>query len=288
MRKIYPCVWFTSQAEEAAGLYTSLFKNSRIGKIAHYPAEAAANFGLKAGSVMTVEFEIDGLAVLGLNGGGHFKHTPALSFFVWCDSDEEISRLWQGLSPGGQVRMGLDKYPWAEKYGWTADQYGFEWQLMLKSNHQKIAPAFLFVDKLCGKGEEALDFYKSLFKDSKTEFMARDEKTKTIQHCVFELGGSDFVLMEGPGAHNYTFSGALSFFVNCENQQELDYFWSKLSEGGAELQCGWLKDKYGVHWQIIPASLWKLMSSPEPGKAERVRNALWKMTKLDIKTLEQA
>ncbi len=288
MQNINPCLWFDNQAEEAVKFYASLFKNSQIGKTAYYGESGSEASGQKKGSVMTIEFELEGQKILGLNGGSYFKFTPALSFFVWCDTEEEIDKLWQGLSKQGQVRMELDQYPWAKKYGWTADQYGVEWQVILASNAQKIAPAFLFVDKLFGKGEEAIRFYMSLFKESKIEMMKRDDTTQSIMHCVFSLAGKNIVLMEGTGSHGYTFSPAFSFVVNCETQDEVDYYWDKLSQGGSTEQCGWLQDKYGVSWQIVPTLLGKLVSDPDTAKAEKVMKAMLKMTKLDIKTLEKA
>jgi predicted 3-demethylubiquinone-9 3-methyltransferase (glyoxalase superfamily) len=216
----------------------------------------------------------------------HFKFTQALSLFVWCDTEKEIDELWQKLSKGGEVRMGLDKYPWAPKYGWTADKYGVEWLLIQSSHKQKIAPAFLFVQNLFGKGEEAVQFYMSQFKNSKIEFMARDEATKTISHCVFSLDGQDFVLMEGQGTHNFTFSPAFSLMVSCRTQDEIDEYWRTLSAGGSTDQCGWLTDKYGVSWQIVPALWEELMADPK--KSEKAMKALIKMTKLDIKELKRA
>jgi predicted 3-demethylubiquinone-9 3-methyltransferase (glyoxalase superfamily) len=288
MHKISSCLWFEGQAEEAARLYTSLFKNSKLGRIAHYPKAGAEVTGQKAGSVMTVEFEIEGHQVLGLNGSPIFKHTPAMSFFVWCDSEAEIDRLWKSLSPGGQIRMGLDKYPWAPKYGWTTDKYSIEWQFML-SDKKGIAPAMLFVDKLFGKGEEALNFYMSLFKESKVETLSRDEANKAIMHAQFKLAGQDFCLMEGQGTHGFSFTEAFSLTVNCDDQNEVDYYWDKFTrEGGQERPCGWVKDRFGVFWQITPKAMGRLMSDPDPATRERVFAAMLTMKKFDIATLERA
>jgi predicted 3-demethylubiquinone-9 3-methyltransferase (glyoxalase superfamily) len=159
MRKIVSCLWFDDQAEEAARFYTSIFKKSRIGKIARYGKEGHEIHGREAGSVMTVEFEIEGQAFVGLNGGPVFK-----------------------------------------------------------------------------------------------------------------------------------FNEAVSFQVMCETQKEVDYYWEKLSEGGDEKahQCGWLKDKYGLSWQIVPVVLTKMLQDKDARKTERVMNVLLKMKKLDIKTLNQA
>ncbi len=236
----------------------------------------------------SIEVELEGQTVVGLNGGPHFKFTPAMSFFVWCDTKEEMQVLWQRLSTGGKIRKNLANEPWAQEYAWTSDKFGVEWQLLLFKNKQKFAPAFLFVDELFGKGEEAIHFYMSLFEDSKIEVMNRDEETQTIMQCVFSLAGRDFVMMEGPGSHGYTFSPAFSLIVNCETQEEIDQYWVKLSEGGLTQQCGWLQDKYGVSWQIVPTILSQLISDPDSAKSERVMKALLEINKIDIKTLEEA
>ena len=286
MQKINPCLWFNHQAEEATAFYTSIFKNSKVGRTARYGDVSAQLSGQKKGSVSTMEFTIEHQNMLALNGGPLFKFSPALSFFVWCDTEEEITRLWQGLSAGGEVRMGLDTYPWAQKYGWAADKFGVEWQLILAPHKQKIAPAILFVEELFGKGEEAINFYTSIFPHSKIESIAHDEATKTVAHAIFSLNGQDFVLMEGQGAHNYSFTPAFSLTVNCETQKEVDTYWEKLAEGGSKDGCGWLTDKYGITWQITPTVVADLMADPQ--KADAVMAALVKMDKLDIKALVAA
>jgi predicted 3-demethylubiquinone-9 3-methyltransferase (glyoxalase superfamily) len=286
MRKVNPCLWFNNNGEEAAKFYTSLFKNSKVGKVAHYGEAGAKAAGQKINAAMTIEFAVEGMKILGLNGGSHFQPSPSLSFFVWCESEKEIEDLWKSLSQGGTARMKLDKYPWAEKYAWTSDKYGVEWQLMLKSHSQKIAPSFLFTDELFGRGEEAVKFYTSLFKNSKIDLMARDEASKSIMHCVFSLDGQDFVLMEGQGKHGHQFTNAFSLVVNCDTQDEIDSYWSKLSEGGSTSQCGWLKDKFGVSWQIVPSQLGQWVQDPK--KSDAVMSALVQMSKLDLNALKRA
>jgi len=285
MQKIHPCLWFDHQAEEAARLYTSLFERSKIGRVARYSEAAAKASGQKPGSTMTVEFELGGSKFLGLNGGPHFKFSPAHSLFVWCESEKEVDRLWKALSEGGTVRMGLDKYAWSPKYGWTADRFGVEWQVML-SDQQGIAAAFLFVDSLFGKGEEAVRFYQSVFRNSRTEVMARDEASGAILHCRFTLEGSPLALMEGKGKHGHTFSPAFSLVVDCRTQSEVDEYWAKLSHDPSAEQCGWLKDKYGVSWQIVPTIVGDLIADPK--RADGVMKAILGMKKLDIGKLERA
>jgi predicted 3-demethylubiquinone-9 3-methyltransferase (glyoxalase superfamily) len=271
MKKMSVCLWFDRQAEESAKFYSSVFKNARIHNV----------------TKLIVDFTLENADILGLNGGPLFKFTPANSFFVRCAGEAEIQEKWKALSAGGQTRMGLDKYPWAEKYGWTTDRYGVEWQLILQPVTAKIAPAFLFVDALYGRGREALDFYVSVFPDSKIETLAMDDANKAVLHASFKLNGGDFVLSEGPGQHGYAFNEAFSVMVHCADQAEIDRYWNKLiAGGGAPSRCGWLKDKYGVRWQIVPASMREIMK--DPLRAERAMAAVMKMDKLDKAAIEAA
>ena len=168
------------------------------------------------------------------------------------------------------------------------------WQLMLGElgpEGHKIITSFLFVGDLFGKGEQAIRNYTSIFEDSKIHHLelyqeGEEQPVGTLKFGSFSLGNSKFAAMDGPGTHDFQFNEGVSLVVECENQQEIDYFWGKLTEGGAEVQCGWLRDKYGVSWQIIPANLGSLMS--DPGKWERVMQALLKMIKLDIAALTNA
>jgi predicted 3-demethylubiquinone-9 3-methyltransferase (glyoxalase superfamily) len=152
---------------------------------------------------------------------------------------------------------------------------------------QKITP-FLWFD---GKAEEAMNFYTSIFKNSKTGRISRYREAGpgpkgSVMSATFELDGQEFFALNGGPA--FTFSPAISFFVNCETQEEVDEFWEKLSAGGEKLRCGWLKDKFGVSWQIVPSILGKLLQDKDAGKSTRVMQAMMKMDKLDIRGLEQA
>lgn len=152
---------------------------------------------------------------------------------------------------------------------------------------QKITP-FLWFD---GKAEEAVNFYTSIFKNSKIGDIRRygaagpGPKGKVIS-ASFELEGQEFIALNG--GPQFTFSPAISFFVNCKTQKEVDELWEKLSTGGEKLQCGWLKDKYGVSWQIIPDALGKMLNDPDPQKSQRVMKAMMQMRKIDIEGLKQA
>jgi predicted 3-demethylubiquinone-9 3-methyltransferase (glyoxalase superfamily) len=152
---------------------------------------------------------------------------------------------------------------------------------------QKIMPFLWFDDK----AEEAMKFYTSIFKNSKIGRITRYGQggpgpKGTVMSCTFQLEGQEFMALNG--GPQFTFSPAISFFVNCETQEEVDELWEKLSEGGEKERCGWLKDKYGLSWQIIPTTLGKLLSDPDPQKSNRVMTAMLQMDKIDIARLQQA
>jgi len=152
---------------------------------------------------------------------------------------------------------------------------------------QKITP-FLWFD---GRAEEAANFYVSLFKNSRVLSVTRygdagPGPKGTVMIATFQLDGQRFFALNG--GPQFTFSPAISFLVNCETQEEVDELWEKLSEGGERNQCGWLKDKYGLSWQIVPSVLGELMQDKDAEKSKRVMKAMLQMDKLDIKRLKQA
>lgn len=147
---------------------------------------------------------------------------------------------------------------------------------------QKITP-FLWFD---GQAEEAMNFYVSIFENSKILSISRSGEGGRVTGGTFQLEGQEFMALNG-GPH-FTFTPAISLFVNCETQQDVDELWRKLSEGGGEGRCGWIKDKYGLSWQIIPSVLGKMLHDKDAEKAKRVRDAMLKMEKIDIQGLKQA
>lgn len=289
MQKIVPFLWFDGRSEEAANFYTSLFKNSKIKRINRY---GEAGPGLK-GTVMSVTFELEGQKFYALNGGPEFTFTPAISFFVNCDTKEEMDRLWKKLSEGGMVLMELNKYSFSEKFGWTIDQFGVSWQLNLADATQKINPFLMFVGDQQGKAEEAMNFYIAIFNNSSIASIERygtgeGEPVGTVKRAKFVLNRQEFMAIDSSQPHSFTFTPAISFFVNCETQEELDELWEKLLEGGESQGPGWIKDKYGLSWQVVPTILDKLLNDPDLEKSKRVMNAMLQMEKLDIEKLKQA
>ena len=297
-QKIIPNLWFDRQAEEAALFYTSIFKNSRIGQVMRATKVGFNTTGLPEGTVVTVEFDIEGQKFIGINGGPMFKFTPAISFLVACATKEEVDALWTRLSAGGVALMDLDAYPFSERYGWTHDKYGLSWQVMAMGNRaikQKIIPTLMFVGEQCGRAEEAIKLYTSVFDKAAIGGIDRygkgeePDKEGTIRHAAFTLEGQEFAAMDSAYEHDFTFNEAISFLRACETQEEIDRYWGKLTaDGGQESMCGWLKDKFGVSWQIAPSILEKMLRDPDVRKVERVTAAFLKMKKFDIAELEKA
>ncbi len=276
--QIYPCLWFDGNAKAAADFYCTVFKNSKI----------------TIDTPMVVNFELNGKKIMGLNGGPMFKINPSISLFVLCESINETNELWNKLIDGGKTLMAIDKYPWSERYGWVQDRFGLTWQVSVvnkEGDKQKITPSMLFTGNQFGKAEEAIKFYTAVFKNSAADALVHyphgDANAGKLMFSEFNLNKYGLIAMDGPGTHEYTFNEAVSFVVNCENQEEIDYYWNKLTaDGGQESMCGWLKDKFGVSWQIVPTILGKLMTDPE--RAPRVMQAFLQMKKFDIEKLINA
>jgi predicted 3-demethylubiquinone-9 3-methyltransferase (glyoxalase superfamily) len=289
MQKITPFLWFDHQAVDAADLYVSLFKKSKIAGTTYY-GEAGPR---PAGTIMTVTFQLEGQEFTALNGGPEFSITPAISFFVSCETKEEVDQLFQALSAGGQVFMPLDQYPFSERFAWVGDRFGVSWQLNLGPRAQKISPYFTFVGAQHGKVGEALNLYVSLFKDSGIQAMQHypagsGEPDEAVLHAEFTLAGQEFMAMDGGLSHDWTFNEGVSLFVSCESQAEVDALWGKLTTGGEEGPCGWLKDPYGVSWQIVPTVLIEMLQDKDAARATRVTQAMLQMKKIDIAGLQQA
>ena len=279
VNKIYPCLWYDGRAKAAAMFYSNVFGNSMI---------------LDESTLVTT-FELHGQKFMALNGGPMFTPNPSISFYVVFEKTDEVDQAWAKLIDGGSVLMPLDKYPWSEKYGWVQDRFGISWQLSygkMEDVGRKFSPVLMFTKDNAGKAEEAVYFYTKIFTNSSIagilKYSAEDEDVEGyVKHAQFNLNNHVLMAMDSSAAHEFSFNEAISMVVECDSQEEIDYFWEKLtSDGGEESMCGWLKDKYGVSWQIIPSILPKLMADPET--SDGVMQALLKMKKLDIAELQKA
>jgi predicted 3-demethylubiquinone-9 3-methyltransferase (glyoxalase superfamily) len=290
MQTITPHLWFDKEAKEAAKLYTSIFKDSKI-------KSQTTLHNTPSGSVDILTIELLGQEFMLISAGPLFKFTPAVSFLVACETKDEVDALWKELSTGGSALMELGEYPFSARYGWTMDRYGLSWQVMFMGDReigQKITPTLMFVGEQCGRAEEAMNFYSSVFKNAKVSHILRygeneePDKAGTVKHAGIALNGESFAVMDSARAHNFTFNEAVSFIVHCNTQEEIDYFWSKLSADRKAEQCGWLKDKFGLSWQIVPTVMEEMLSTQDETKLARVTEAFLKMKKFDIAKLKEA
>lgn len=234
---------------------------------------------------------------MALNGGPVFKFNPSISFHVKCKTKDDVDAIWEKLSEGGMVLMELGEYPFSERYDWLQDKYGISWQLIFTGESemkQIIIPVLMFVNDVCGSAREAVNFYASLFHNAKVGHIIRygegeePDKEGTVKYAAFILESQEFGAMDSAHKHNFAFNEAISFIVNCKDQEEIDNFWENLSANPKAEMCGWLKDKYGVSWQIVPAILDKMLQDKDSKKAENVMKAMLQMKKIDIKALKQA
>ncbi|HEV7702393.1 MAG TPA: VOC family protein [Candidatus Paceibacterota bacterium] len=289
MQKIIPHVWFDKEAKEAASFYASLFSDSEVKNIVTIS-------NTPSGDSDIVTFKLSGQEFMAISAGPYFKLNPAISLFVVFDTEAEIEAVWNKLIDGGKALMAYDTYPWAKKYGWLQDKYGLSWQLSLTeqpNTGQKITPLLMFTKDVAGKTKEAVEFYTSIFPNSKIEMLVPYEKNEGdkegfIKHARFTLDGQNFMAMDSSGPHEFSFNEAISFVVNCDTQEQIDSYWEKLSAVPESEQCGWLKDKYGVSWQIVPSIMNQMMTSGDKEKIARVTQAFLKMKKFDIKALQEA
>ncbi len=287
-RTIISHLWFDSNAIEAVEFYISVFPNSSI-------SSKSAIYDTPSGDVDIVSFDLSGSSFTAISAGPMFRFNESVSQFVYCGSDEEIERIYGRLIEGGTVLMPLGKYPWTRKYAWIKDRYGLSWQLDVDdiNSSQKIVPALLFVNQKFDKIRDAISFYCQIFPDARIIFESPYDKSAnlpddTLLFAQFSLSGNIFNAMSSNMKHDFDFNEAFSFIVSCKNQEQIDFYWKALSEGGAEQPCGWVKDKFGVSWQIVPSVMDDMMLTASKEKADRVTQAMLKMTKFDIKKLQDA
>ncbi len=271
------CLWFDGKAQEAAAFYQSVF--SDYSPISENP--------------FAVNYRMGGRRFMHLNGGPGFPINSSISFFMNLENEEEIQRIWGKLSEGGQILMPLNTYPWSPTYGWCADRYGVNWQLMKNHESRTAAmPALMFCQENNGKAEEAIQFYTSLFPNSSIIHISRYEKGEpdvegNIKYAHFELNQLPFTAMDSSMPHAFTFSEGVSFIVTVDTQEEIDFYWQNLiGTKGSAGKCGWLKDAYGLSWQVVPTCLGTFMSNP--ATAPKATYAFLQMTKFDIAALEKA
>ena len=291
MERIVPHLWFNDNAKEAVNFYRTLFDDSKMmleQKLDGTPSgENAAYY----------EFTLAGQLFGALNGGPHFTFNPAISISVNCETIEETEVLWQKLIEGGRALMPLQEYTFSKLYGWVEDKYGLSWQVIYTEGfeyEQKITLQLMFSGHVTGKANEAIKYYTDLFKDGVIGDIHEYEEGQAVQedakisHANFSILDTEILASDNGTQTDYTFNEAISLMVLCVTQAEIDYYWEKLSADPEAEQCGWLKDKFGVSWQIVPANMNELMSRGTQAQIDAVTQEFLKMKKLDKNHLERA
>jgi predicted 3-demethylubiquinone-9 3-methyltransferase (glyoxalase superfamily) len=294
---ITPHLWFDKDARPAAEFYVSVFPNSRV-------TRSSVIRNTPSGDCDVMTFDLGGQPFMAISAGPLFKFNPSISFIANFDPEvDEQARarqeaVWQSLADGGEVLMPLDKYPFSERYGWIQDRYGVSWQLFLSNpggeRRPFITPFLAFTGAVEGRAEEAIEFYSAIFNGSTRGMTARyppgmpSGREGTIMFADFRVSGTWLAATDSAHRHDWSFSEAISLVVPCDTQDEIDLLWTKLSANPDAGQCGWLKDRFGVSWQVTPAALGDMLASGTPQQVARVTQAFLPMKKFDLAVLRKA
>ncbi len=243
--------------------------------------------------MLTVELTVAGQRFTALNGGPVFKPNPTLSFFVYCDTPVETERLFAKLEQGGKALMALDSYPWSERYGWVMDRFGVSWQVITGQRRRAtIVPCLMFTGRAAGRAEAAMQGYTKVFPEGRVESIERyaegEGTVGAVKHGRFVIAGQEMIAMDSHYEHGLDFDEGLSLQVMCGSQRDIDRYWSALSEGGEQGPCGWLKDRFGLSWQVVPEGIGGWMTSKDVAARDRAFAAMMQMKKPDVAALEAA
>ena len=280
---IFPCLWFNGDGKEAADFYCEIFN----GKIT-------------ADTPVVLNIELFGQKLMFLNAGPQFEKNASISFTILCETEDEVQQYWNELVKNGTILMELAEYPWSKKYGWVRDQFGVTWQIYLgeKLGDQNIIPTLMFIYQNNGQAQKAIEFYTSIFPNSKVGGILKygegvgnenHEVAENVQHADFEIDHYKIFCMDNSHDHQFHFNEGISIVVMTDDQKQTDHLWNSLVAGGRPSMCGWLKDQFGVSWQIVPKKLLELMNDfDQPIKAQKVVEAMMSMQKIEISDLENA
>jgi predicted 3-demethylubiquinone-9 3-methyltransferase (glyoxalase superfamily) len=291
MQRIVPNIWSTRNAEEMGAFYADALPDAESEVESRYPEEGLLDFQQEfAGQPLTVTVMVAGTRLTLINAGDEFRPTPAISFMLNFDPARfggsspdavasatiTLDRTWDALVEGGIVRMELGEYPFAARYGWVEDRYGVNWQLMLTDPAGEprpfVVPALMFGGPAQDKAAQAADFYVSLFSSLPGGAAVGNRfpygvptgpaSAEALAYGEFRVGDQWFMATDFGADHAFAFSEGVSLEVQCEDQTEIDRLWTALSAVPEAEQCGWLKDRYGVSWQIVPTDMAELMARP--------------------------
>ncbi|HCW74065.1 MAG TPA: hypothetical protein DHM90_10005 [Clostridiaceae bacterium] len=288
-QRIVPHLWFDKEAEEAADFYVSLFENSTFNSKIILP-------DTPSGDTAMVDFDLAGMNFAAISAGPYFKLNPSVSLMVTCKDKDEVNRLYEALIQGGKELMPLAEYDFSSWYVWLEDRYGLSWQIAVGDGtpSPKIQPCLLFSGDAVGKAEDFMKEYVDVFENSAVGFVQNyaegdsEVKEAKVMYGELMLYGFPLVIMDNGMGDDYTFNEAFSLMIYCNTQEEIDYYTEKLSHVPEAEQCGWVKDKYGFSWQIVPANMNELLFSGTEEEIARITRAFLQMKKFDITELLRA
>lgn len=276
MQTIIPHLWINQVADEAADFYVSALPDTTIVGKKTYPSQGVNEHHPDlVGQTMSVELEVAGYRLALINGGDDFTPTPAISFFLNFDPSvretarEDLDDTWVKLIDGGTILVDLGEYPFSRQYGWVQDRFGISWQLMLtdpKGDPRPfVIPNLMFGGASQNRAQEAVDYYLSVF--SRAELSNRvyypvatdPATTDSVMFSDFQLRGQWLAAMDSGVEQEFSFTPGVSLLVLADDQEEIDHLWDALSAVPEAEQCGWLVDRWGVSWQIIPRNLADLL-----------------------------
>jgi predicted 3-demethylubiquinone-9 3-methyltransferase (glyoxalase superfamily) len=293
---IVPALWFDTLAVEAAHFYARVMPKTTVDYV-------GTMHGTPSGDVDLVEFTIANQRFLAMSAGPAFKINPSISFMLNFDplmdkqAEKTLRKVWSQLIPDGTVRMELGEYPFSKLFGWVEDRFGVNWQLILTDPEGDprpfVLPALMFTKAQAGKADAAINHYVKVFPKSTRGFTAPypegspGEKAGTLMFADFQLCGQWLVASDSAQAHDFAFSEAVSLLVECDTQEELESLTNALSAQPEAEICGWLKDRYGVSWQVAPRSLQQMMRTGTQAQVDALVQATLQMKRLDILELHR-
>ncbi len=294
--RIVPCIWLDDHAEAAASFYTAAFPEGHVDAVARYPRSGQNPSNKPPGSVLTVDVTVAGQRFTLLNAGPRFEPNPSVSFHVHLPDASAVDALHAELGEGGMDLMPLGTYPWSPRFVWMQDRFGVSWQLMVRDDVARptVVPALMFAGPHHGRAREAIAAYVSIFPGSHlhhVEEFAEGEggEVGTVKQAVLELRGQPFVAMDGGAGHAFGFDEGVSLQVMCADQAEVDRVAIALAaDGGEEGRCGWVRDRFGLWWQVVPEAVGAWLDSDDEAARDRVFFALTPMRRLDVAALERA
>lgn len=288
-QKIVPHLWFDTQAVEAMNFYLNVFPQSeKLGqaKLAKTPS----------GEVDMVSFKVFDLEIAAISAGPYQSTNPSISFFIECSEERMLSQLWRALEEEGTALMPLNDYAFSPLFGWVQDKFGVSWQLSLNSSlkEPQILTMLLFTKENAGRAEEAMKEFVRVFPDSEIKQLTYypqgmdPEVEGQVMQGAATLTGQSFLFVDSSQPHAFAFSPGVSLMVYCEDQEEIDDYWEKLSYVPEAEQCGWVCDSFGISWQIVPTDLNEKMFHYDWETLQRVNQVIQTMKKLNIAQIKQA